>query len=163
MHQNLPRQSIPAENTALGTVGVQSGRLLVGCSGSVQTSRVGEVSVDRRFFNVALLLLSVLLSMGLTGITANGALSIEKVDVKELRRQNALTRSVELRYLYSCAKQGEGANTDPSSHCSDSPNDESIEGVPANNALLAKWKAVEMFKVREPRPLHCPGCFRRLF
>ena len=85
--------------------------------------------------------------MGLTGITVNGTLNVRKTNPRELRRQNALTRSVEMRSFRSLEDQSETANTAGPSHRRDSPNDQSVEGVPADDVLLAKWKAVEMFKV----------------
>ena len=106
----------------------------------------------KRFFNIALILTSVLFLIVLTGITVNGTLNVRKTNPRELRRQNAFTRSVELRSLRSLEEQSERANTDASSHRSDPPNEESVEGVLADEALLAKWKAVEMFKVREASP-----------
>ena len=111
------------------------------------------------FVNIILILVSVLFLVGLTGITVNGTLAVRKTDARQLRRQNAFTRSVEMRSLRSLEEQSERANTDASSHSSDSPNDESVEGVPANDTLLAKWKAVEMFKVRN----RCLALFFSIF
>ena len=91
--------------------------------------------------------------MGLTGITVNGTLSVRKTDPRKLRRQNAFTRSVELRSRPSAENQEERANVDGPSSRGDSLNDASTEGVVADDALLAKWKAVEMFKAREPSAL----------
>ena len=107
----------------------------------------------KRFFNIVLVLISVLFLIGLTGITVNGTLSVRKTNPRELRRQNAFTRSVELRSLPSFGEQSDGANTEEPSHLRNSPNDQSLEGVPADDVLLAKWKAVEMFKVGEASAL----------
>ena len=88
--------------------------------------------------------------MGLTGITVNGTLNVRETNPGELRRQNALTtRSTELGPVTSLEDQAERANTNRPSHRRDSLGDQSIEGVPADDVLLAKWKAVEMFKVRK--------------
>ena len=91
---------------------------------------------------------------GLTGITINGTLNDRKTNQRELRRQNALTtRSTELGPVTSLKDQAETSDADGPSHRSDSPNDQSIEGVPADDVFLAKWKAVEMFKVRKANAL----------
>ena len=126
------------------------GPLCGSCSrgyGSGSSARCRKCS--KGFVNVALILTSVLFLIVLTGITVNGTLNVQKTDPRELRRQNAFTRSIELRSLRYLEGQSERANTDEFSHRGDSPNVESVEGVPADEALLAKWKAVEMFKVRK--------------
>ena len=114
--------------------------------GSGLSSKCKKCLID--FFNVVFILVSILLLMGLTAITVNGTLNFRKRDVEELHRQNVLPRSVERRSLPSPEEDEERANASRSTQHSDSRNDP-IEEVAASEALLAKWKAVEMFKVRE--------------
>ena len=103
----------------------------------------------RGVFNVAFVLLSVLFLMGLTGVTVNGTLNVEKRGARRLRRQTTLRLSNVLHSHHPPPEgQDLGENTDESSQRRDSLDDESNDGVAASETLLAKWKAVEMFKVQ---------------
>ena len=99
------------------------------------------------FFNVAYVLMSALFLLGLTAITIRGTLSALRGETRRIPSHSASSSSSAEESDAPLPEQEVGADAVVAASSNRGLQGQEDGGVPASEKVLAKWKAVEMFKV----------------
>ena len=99
------------------------------------------------FFNVAYVLASSIFLLGLTAITIRGTLSALRGETRRIPSHSASSSSSAEESDAPVPEQEVGAETVVAASSNRALQGQGDGGVLASEKVLAKWKAVEMFKV----------------